>query len=287
MKKPILFLIFNRPDTTEKVFEAIREYKPKQFFVAADGPRESKENEEKLCKKTRDIISAVDWDCEVKTLFRDENLGCKEAVSSAITWFFDHVEDGIILEDDCLPAPSFFDFCAELLDKYQNDERIMMISGFNKQGKWLENKNDYFFSNLGGIWGWASWKRAWKHYDADMKYLEFLINNKYLEFLFGKKTGRIRASDLLRAPKNTWDFSWGYSRHLNNGLSCVPSKNLIRNIGFDKNGTHTKRKITQKNINLYDLEPPLKNNKIIIADSRYDYLFLKKSLLRKIWEKIK
>jgi len=147
MKKPVLFLIFNRPDTTKQVFEAIREYQPKQLFIAADGPREEKHNEKELCEETRKIAQKVDWDCEVKTLFRNENLGCRDAVSSAIDWFFENVEDGIILEDDCLPNQSFFKFCEEMLELYKNDTRIMHISGNNLLNN-VKSKTDYYFSKI-------------------------------------------------------------------------------------------------------------------------------------------
>ena len=132
-KVPVLFLIFNRPDTTQQVFDEIRKARPEQLYVAADGPRKDQSADYELCKKTRDIIQQVDWDCKVFTCFRDENLGCKRSVSSAIDWFFSHVEEGIILEDDCVPDQSFFPFCQELLEKYRDDTRIMMISGNNFQ----------------------------------------------------------------------------------------------------------------------------------------------------------
>ena len=150
---PILFLIFNRPDVTEKVFEAIRRQKPKQLFVAADGYRKNKQGEKELCDKTRSIINKIDWDCEVKTLFRNENLGCCMAVSSAIEWFFQQVEYGIILEDDCLPNASFFRFQKEMLEKYKDDSRIMMVSGDNFQNGKKRGDASYYFSKLTHIWG--------------------------------------------------------------------------------------------------------------------------------------
>jgi hypothetical protein len=166
---PVLFLIFNRPNTTEQVFEAIAKAKPRCLFVAADGPRTDKEGEAEKCQAVRDIIKRVDWDCEVKTLFREQNLGCKEAVSSAITWFFEQVEEGIILEDDCLPSDSFFSFCAELLEKYRDDKRIMMISGDNFQDGIQRGDASYYFSSVPWIWGWATWRRAWRLYDREMQ----------------------------------------------------------------------------------------------------------------------
>jgi threonyl-tRNA synthetase len=167
---PILFLVFKRPDTTERVFEQIRSIRPAFLYLAADGPRNDKSGEKETCKKVREIVlSNIDWECEVNTLFRDENLGCGKAVSQAITWFFEHEEEGIILEDDCLPDASFFQYCAELLKKYRTEEKVMTISGSNLLGyPWKVNGQSYFWGQ-GGIWGWATWKRAWSLYDFKMQ----------------------------------------------------------------------------------------------------------------------
>ena len=156
LETPVLFLVFNRPDTTAQVFEAIRQAKPPRLYVASDGAREDKEGELEKVKQVREIVSQVDWNCEVKTLFRDKNLGCKIAVSSAIDWFFEQEEMGIILEDDCLPHPTFFRFCQELLERYRDDERIGMISGNNFQFGRKCTDYSYYFSMYSHIWGWAS-----------------------------------------------------------------------------------------------------------------------------------
>jgi len=162
---PILFLVFNRPNTTQRVFNVIRQVKPKQLFVAADGPRRDKGADEEKCEATREIVKQIDWDCEVKTLFREENLGCGKAVSSAITWFFENVEEGIILEDDCLPNLDFFGYCEELLDRYRDNREVMFIGGdnFQKGKKWGDAS--YYFSAYNHVWGWATWKRTWDIYD--------------------------------------------------------------------------------------------------------------------------
>ena len=165
-KSAVLFVVFNRPDTTKRVFEAIRLAKPKRLYITTDGPRPNMPDDVQLCKQTREIVSVVDWDCEVKTLFREENAGCKNGVSAAINWFFDHEEEGIILEDDCLPANSFFKFCDTLLEKYRYDTRVRHITGCNLQfgKKWGDAS--YYFSNLTNGWGWASWRRAWRRIRA-------------------------------------------------------------------------------------------------------------------------
>lgn len=166
---PILFIIFNRPETTKAVFHEIRKNQPFQLFVAADGPRREIFEDIENCRKVREIIQLIDWECNVQTLFRDENLGCKIAVSSAIDWFFSQVDEGIILEDDCLPDQSFFPFCQELLEKYRYDAKIMMIGGSNFQFNKNKFEYSYYFSRYFHIWGWASWKRAWQFYDVEMK----------------------------------------------------------------------------------------------------------------------
>lgn len=276
LETPVLFLIFNRLDTTKQVFEAIRQAQPPRLYIAADGARADKPGEEEIVKSVRNyVVESIDWDCEVKTLFRDENLGCKKAVSGAITWFFKHEEMGIILEDDCLPSQSFFWFCEELLERYKDDKRIMIISGYNKQQTWNEEKNGYFFSHFGGIWGWASWRRAWDCYDGDMKELQYCIDNNYLKFLLGEQLGRVRENqliDTLEREVDSWAFPWGFARHINSGMACVPSKSLITNIGFGVNATHTK-KHDGNYITRHEIEFPLKENAIMIPDKGYDTLF--------------
>src|SRR5262249_20722231 len=160
-KIPVLFLIFNRPNTTARVMEAIRTAGPGRLYVAADGPRDGNADEAKRCAEVRRIATQVDWPCEVQTLFRERNLGCRQAVSSAITWFFEQEQEGIILEDDCLPSPSFFPYCAELLARFRNDERIMCITGCNFQQDMKGYPYSYYFSKYHHVWGWATWRRAW------------------------------------------------------------------------------------------------------------------------------
>jgi len=241
---PVLFLIFNRLDTTQKVFNAIRQAKPKQLFVAADGPRPDKEGEIEKCQKARQIATSVDWDCEVKTLFRDKNLGCKIAVSSAIDWFFENVEEGIILEDDCLPSQSFFWFCQELLKYYRDDTRIMMISGNNFQFGKIRGEGSYYFSKYAHIWGWATWKRAWKYFDANMKSFEKFKTENQIDNIFNLKQQKkywMKIFQLVYDGEiDTWDYIWVFFCFINNGLCIMPNVNLVSNIGFNKEALHTK-----------------------------------------------
>ncbi len=224
---PVLFLIFNRPDTTQLVFESIRSVKPKYLYVAADGPRLNKDGENELCEYVRNIVlENIDWDCEVKTLFRDTNLGCGLAVSEAITWFFDNVEDGIILEDDCLPDISFFYFCSKLLDFYRFDDNVAMISGFNT----FYSDDSYYFHTLASIWGWATWRRSWVFYNYKLNKENLVVfdsvEDKIIrKFLVDTFLGQIESKH------STWDIQWVYSILKRKSLSISPTKNLIKNIG--------------------------------------------------------
>ena len=241
---PVLFLIFNRPDTTQKVFNAIRQAKPKQLFVAADGPRSDREGELEKCQKAREIATSVDWNCEVKTLFRDKNLGCKIAVSSAIDWFFENVEEGIILEDDCLPSQSFFWFCQELLKYYRNDTRVIHISGNNFQFGQKRGEGTYYFSKYAHIWGWATWKRAWKYFDVSMKSFKKFKTGNQIENIFKinqqKKYWMRIFQKVYHNKIDTWDYQWAYTCFINNGFCIIPNDNLVSNIGFGENSVHTK-----------------------------------------------
>ncbi|AGA66977.1 glyocosyltransferase [Brachyspira pilosicoli] len=244
MKKAVLFIIFNRPDTTSKVFEAIREAKPPRLYIAADGPRKDVKDDYKRCMSTRDIIKKVDWDCEVKTLFRDKNLGCGLGPAEAISWFFENEEDGIILEDDCLPNQSFFYFCEELLDYYKDNDKIMHIHS-NHIGKPYSNYS-YYFSSMERCWGWATWRRAWNLYDYKLeKYSYDLIAKKIEEVYFSDfyidywKSILDEMIEYHKKNKNDiWDYQWSFSILANDGLCICPNINLVSNIGFGKDATH-------------------------------------------------
>jgi hypothetical protein len=239
---PVLFLIFNRPDTTQVVFDEIRKAKPAQLFVAADGPRSDRPDDIVNCRKSREIIRQVNWDCKVTTLFRDENLGCKKAISSAIDWFFSLVDEGIILEDDCVPDQSFFPFCQELLQRHRTDERVMMIAGMNYLPENVDLAESYYFSRNYTIWGWATWKRAWSLYDVAMSDWPMYNSRHYLEEIYRDKRIvsflRRMIVETFENRLDTWDIQWVYACIFNHGLSICPKYNLISNIG--NTGIHTK-----------------------------------------------
>jgi hypothetical protein len=241
---PVLLLLFNRPDTTQKVFAEIRKARPAQLYISADGPREIRAGEAERCQAARDVIKQVDWDCEVHKNFREKNVGLKTAISSGIDWFFEHVEAGIILEDDCLPSQSFFWFCKELLEKYWDDERIMQISGNNYLfGKRVTDAT-YYFSRLNDIWGWATWKRAWRFFDVNMKtFPQFKEQGQLENYIDDAKIREWLMSYLEEAYNATgrnglWSSQWVYAMCAQNGLTIVPSVNLVLNIGLLGEATH-------------------------------------------------
>lgn len=242
---PILFTIFNRPETTFRVFEAIRAIRPPKLFIAADGPRSDHSEDTKLTQKVRTVADAVDWECEIKTRFLNENHGCRDAMSSAISWFFSQVEEGIILEDDCLPDPTFFRYCQEMLERYRHDERILNISGCNMQLGSHPVKESYYFSRYVHIWGWASWRRAWRHYDVDMSdYPKFRASGAPAALFpdCGERKRWLEILDLVyrKSPHfNTWDFQWNYVGFKRNALAVTPNFNLVRNIGCTAESLHT------------------------------------------------
>lgn len=244
IRSPLLFLVFNRPDTTERVFEAIRKARPTRLYVAADGPRASRPTESERCDTVRRIATAVDWPCEVQTLFRAENLGCKRAVSSGITWFFEHEPEGIILEDDCVPDPSFFSYCDELLERYRADPRVMCVSGDNFVSSVWKPTETYYFSKFVHIWGWASWRRAWDLYDVDIRNWQAQDKAALLErWMPGERSAqalwRACFDGVASGQIDTWDYQWVYTCWQHGGLSAMPAVNLISNIGFGPGATHT------------------------------------------------
>ncbi|MCL2792951.1 MAG: nucleotide-diphospho-sugar transferase [Spirochaetaceae bacterium] len=240
---PILFLIFNRLDTTKQVFEKIRSVTPSKLYIASDGPRDNRIGEDEKVKTIREyVFNSIDWNCEVKTLFREKNLGCGKAVSQAITWFFENEEMGIILEDDCLPSSSFFPYCEELLNKYKDDARIFHIAGHNPL-TYTKMKYSYYFARIQHCWGWASWRRAWEKYSFDINDLNSFMRQKKINKIFATKADRIYWTNIFigmaEHKVDTWDYQWTYTIFNNNGICINPSKNLVTNIGFGPDATHT------------------------------------------------
>ncbi|SRR5260221_6363003 len=246
LNTPVLFLIFNRPLHTQKVFEQIRIVKPKRLFISADGPRIGVETDIENCSQTRSwVLHHIDWDCEVKTLFSEFNLGCGVAPAKAITWFFENVEEGIILEDDCLPNSYFFGYCAELLALYRDERMVMHISGNNFQDGRKRGAASYYFSAYGHIWGWATWRRSWAEFEYSIRDFDrdgLLVNFKDYGFNRREREFWIATLENMREtrPTDIWDYQWSYALWQNAGVCILPNENLVVNIGFGSDATHTK-----------------------------------------------
>jgi hypothetical protein len=276
IKTPVAFFIFNRPDTTAKVFEIIRQVKPPKLFIIADGARNNKLDDIEKVKQTRLIVENIDWKCEVLRNYSQENLGCKKRVSSGLDWVFDQVEEAIILEDDCLPDPSFFRFCQELLEYYRDDTRIMAISGDNFQFGRNKTPDSYYFSRYNHCWGWASWRRAWQYYDVEMKLWEKIntenLLNSILTNPFAVKYWERKFNQTHKGNINTWDYQWTFACWIQRGLTILPNVNLVSNIGFNIDGTHHKTTKSNPfaNMKTESIEFPLKHPSFMIPYQKAD-----------------
>ncbi|NJN75291.1 MAG: glycosyltransferase family 2 protein [Synechococcaceae cyanobacterium RL_1_2] len=275
LKTPVVFVIFNRPDNTQKVFERIRQAQPSKLLVIADGARANKPEEEELCQTTRAIIDTVDWDCEVLKNYSDINLGIKERISSGFNWVFELEEEAIILEDDCLPDFTFFRFCEELLEQYRDDTRVMEILGSNVLTTWKPELQSYHFSYFGGCWGWATWRRAWQHYDVDMQAWQDPEVKQRLRDIIGNEQqyqNRAQVFDATYTGKIlTWDYQWLFTRMINSGLSITPSRNLISNLGFNSNSTNTSLDVNGVgNLPTYPMAFPMKGPQAVVVDRDFD-----------------
>lgn len=261
----VLFLVFNRLETTKLVFEAISEAKPPRLYIAADGARGYKEGETEKVQAVRHfILENINWECDVKTLFRDQNLGCKYAVSGAIKWFFENEEQGIILEDDCLPSQSFFWYCEDLLERFKNDQSVYLVSGDARGPEKINLEEDYSFCKYPMIWGWASWSRVWEKYDPEMEDWPILKKNLIPSISIYKPTRKFWSNIFVRMFKkeiDTWDYQFCYLLLKNKSRCIVPRINLITNIGFGLDATHTFNSESESaNRKRYEINFPLNHS---------------------------
>ena len=273
---PVLLLIFNRPDTTAKVFARIRDARPAKLFVAADGPRQDRSSEAELCAAARRVTEAVDWPCEVSRRYSDSNQGCGPGPVAGITWVFNHVEQAIILEDDCVAHSSFFRFAGELLDRYKVDPRVMHISGNNFVPWASPRDSSYFFSRYTHNWGWATWRHAWRLYDHDMAewprlkeagWLRTILPDREQAAYWATYFDRVRE----RERSHVWDAQWMFANWVHGGLSVLPRCNLVSNIGFDSRATHTSDIGSRfANVPRMSMEFPLLHPKQMVICERAD-----------------
>lgn len=302
MKLPILLVTFVRLDTTLQVLKEIRKYRPSKLYISSDYGREGKfladknmSEKEWVDEIRKTLLQSIDWECEVKTQFLPKNLGCKEGVSSAISWFFENEEMGIILEDDTLPNQSFFYFCEEMLERYKDNNSIFMVSGwsaldFDQEAK-DSLKEDYFFSKYNHIWGWASWRRAWQLYQKEF----FDFENEFAKLDFDSKEEKKVWYKTFKAYSNgkinTWDYPWTYTIWKNQGVSIYPKNNMIQNIGLNRSdATHTGGESKFENMKTYEIQNPLIHPTKIArnqwVDMRNFNNVFKLSIIKKIKQKI-
>ncbi|SDF71723.1 glycosyltransferase family 2 protein [Terriglobus roseus] len=294
---PVAFFVFNRPELTRKVFDRIREMRPKRLLVIADGPRGTKLGEAQSCKQVREIATTVDWPCIVETNFAPENMGCRGRLTSGLKWVFEQTEEAIILEDDVLPDPTFFRFCDEMLEHYRDDPRVSMITGFNIVQDRTATPDSYYFSGLTHIWGWATWRRAWKTYDEQITSWPAVKASGLMAEMFPQADHRehwTRIFDEMYngTGPNTWDLQWVYTNLIHNALSIAPGVNLVDNIGFGPNATHTIFEADAPRLPVHPLQFPLRHPPAMVPLRQLDLLdqdrsgWGKLSLLMRIRRKI-
>lgn len=271
---PVALLVFNRPELTAQVFAAVREARPSRLLVVADGPRFGRRDDLEKCTAVRRIVEQVDWPCEVLKNYSDTNLGCRIRVSSGLDWVFNQVEEAIILEDDCLPDPSFFRFCQELLERYRNSTKVGMLSGNNfQQGRHVSD-DSYYFSRFFHVWGWATWRDRWTGiYDVAMKQWPSVRNVPWLAEIFGKSNAKLwwdNFEQVYCGRIDTWDYQWVFANWLKDRFCVIPSINLVTNIGFGPEATHTKKGPDSSLLKRFSVEFPLRHPVTVSVNTMAD-----------------
>lgn len=285
MKLPLLILAWKRPFHTLKLVNAIRDVKPKKIFLACDGPDLSKEKEIELVNQTRSILDKeINWQCEKHKLYSSFNRGCRLGVTNAINWFFENVNEGVILEDDCIPHPDFFKFTELLIDRFRDDKRIWTISGNNYQNGIWRGDGSYYFSKFPHCWGWATWKDRWQNYPEEKFVWERLNNAKMLDNIFTSRKElrywRLIFNNLYKENRpDSWSYRWFLLCLAKGGLNVLPNQNLVQNIGFNPTATHTKRgkspiPLNFKNNESSGLLPLIEPSFIIRSNDADNFTFL-------------
>lgn len=279
---PVLLITWRRPHCTSEVLEKLQIVKPAKLYISSDGASSERDGEADKVNTTRKVIAdMINWNCEVHRLYSEVNQGCKIGVSRAISWFFENEEEGIILEDDCVPHQDFFEYCAILLSRFRDDERIWCISGSNFQDNQWRGDGSYYFSRYSHIWGWASWRRCWKHYDPDIKYFAMLKSLDFYQAMFEDPIEQLNWMKTFEQlfehnEPDTWDYQWFLTCLTNAGLSVLPNRNLVSNIGFGKDATHTTQVMPPNDADVGIL--PIKHPTFLLRDAiadryTFDHIF--------------
>ncbi len=280
LETAVVFCVFNRLSTTKKVFEKIREAKPPRLYIICDAARESVAGEKEKVEAVRNYIEQnIDWECEVHKDYAKENMGCGKRIPDGVTRMFETEERAIILEDDCVPAASFFRYCQEMLDYYNDDERIMMISGNNPYAGCYESTEEYLFSKVPFIWGWATWRRAWKLYDFNLESFPAARHDPVFKKIFPKKAYWVYMAEfeaLYRHKYDAWDYQFMYAGILNDKLSIAPAKNHVFNIGFYEESTHTNKMPEWIKQEAEEVNFPIRHRKTVEWDRDFDMGYFRK-----------
>lgn len=284
LQTAVVFIVFNRPEMTMRSFASIRKARPSRLFIIADGPRSDVPQDIERCRSVRQIVENPDWPCSVSNIFSDENLGCMKRISSGLNYVFSIVSEAIIIEDDCLPDPSFFRYCEELLERYRFDERVGVVSGDNFQPLDWKTEHSYYFSRYPHCWGWASWRRAWERCDINMEQWASLRESKWLRHLFPDNKDRCywekMFDDTLAERIDSWAFRWTLSCWVNGMLTVLPAKNLVTNVGFDESGTNNLCKDSSASIPSHVLTFPLLHPASIVPDIKAD-MYTQRTIFRR------
>jgi hypothetical protein len=284
---PIVLFIFNRPQLTAQVYERVRAARPSRLLVVADGPRPTRPEDMRLCAATREIVASPDWPCELLTNFAEENLGARRRISSGLDWVFHLCPEAIVLEDDCVPCPSFFSFCSSMLSYYREDSRIMHISGNNFQGGVWRGDGSYFFSKYAHSWGWASWRRAWRFYDVDLRAWPNAKQAGWLANVMDDPaevkywTGILE--EVYHRRIEAWDYQWMFTCWIQNGLTIQPNQNLVTNIGVGPDALHFKQGHSTIGIPTCELEECIHPKEMIPNKEADRFTFRKHILSKKSW----
>lgn len=274
VRTPVAMLVFNRPDLTARVLAAVRAARPARLLVVADGPRPGRDGDPERCANVRELFDRIDWDCRVERNFADANMGCRARVSSGLDWVFERAGEAIVLEDDCLPDPSFFGYCDALLDRYRDEPRVMAVTGDNFQRGRRRGEGSYYFSRLMHVWGWASWRRAWVQYDVGAAAWPGLRDSGWLESLLEDRSA-VRAwretfDRTHSGAVDTWDFQWMFAIWKANGLVATPNVNLVTNLGAGAEATHTRDAGAMLGLPTQPMETPLVHPARLEADRAAD-----------------
>jgi hypothetical protein len=293
MRVPIVYLMFNRPDLARQTFEKIRLYRPNRLYLIADGPRSTVRGEDRLCAETKNVVeSLIDWNCEVKKNYAQENMGCGRRTISGLNWVFEHEEQALFIEEDVLVDATLFDYCETLLDRYRDSPQVMSITGHNRIN-YTPPSGSYFFAGHGSTWGMATWRRTWRQFCAmdQCAWIRIKDENQYAPKCISKREAVLRSKvidEMFDGVTNVWSARWGLTLTMNDGLVAIPAKNMVRNIGYSLRATNTINPFNRDNRSrMQSLLPPyIEPNQIAIDrafEKKYCEIYFSRYVVFRTW----